>query len=292
MSSLTQRATQIRSDAWRSVLSVSPGAATAEDESPREAASPTIDRPRSPEPAQVLQAVVVSTHDEAVAPEPTAARQAASPYLAHDADRHEMLMLVQHLFMPVGAHTAGFRTVVFATAVAAGDPECASSSIVELLSAHTSRTVCLVDANLREPFLHRRFWVENTLGFSDLLSGARHPSEVAERVAPNLWLVPAGLADGHTPPGPSAISRAVASLMAEFDFVIFSAGPLGSGSDAAALIDETDGLVLVLDSTAARDNTNPLTLVSRAAAASMRGMVVRNRPAHRFWRLPVRRRPS
>ena len=79
--------------------------------------------------------------------------------------QYEVLKLVQSLFLPLGTSTDGLRSVMFAAPESSQHSETTSAVTAETLAAHTGRTVCLVDANVRDPFLHRHFCVGNSIGF-------------------------------------------------------------------------------------------------------------------------------
>lgn len=184
-----------------------------------------------------------------------------------------LLKLVQRLFLPVGLSSDGYRSVVFASA--AGGVDDVAANTAETLAAHTGRRVCLVDSSLRDPAVHRRFAVDNSIGWSDILTGSCTASEAAVSISPKLWVVPAG------PRRPDRVSSlehlrvGVASLVARFDFVLFSGNVLDSDPDIAQLATLVDGLVLVVDPTSRRDDAARFLDHLRAARARVLGAVVR-----------------
>jgi Mrp family chromosome partitioning ATPase len=138
--------------------------------------------------------------------------------------------------------------------------------------------VCLVDANLRDPFLHRHFSVGNSIGFSDVLSGTHAAASVAVPVASKLWLVPAGLRRPRQAPVQDGLSRGVADLLAAFDFVLFGACSLGSQPDAIQLALSVDGVVLVVDHERTRRDAARRSIDAlQAAHARVLGVVFRSR---------------
>ncbi|MEQ1907324.1 MAG: hypothetical protein ABMA15_00775 [Vicinamibacterales bacterium] len=192
--------------------------------------------------------------------------------------QHEVLKLVQSLFLPLGSSTDGLRSVMFAAPESSQHSETTSALTAETLAAHTGRTVCLVDANVRAPFLHRHFRVGNSIGFSDVLSGTRAATSVAVPVASKLWLVPAGLRRPRQAPVQDGLSRAVADLLSTFDFVLFGACSLGSQPDAIQLALLVDGVVLVVDhERTRRDAARRSVDVLQAAQARVLGVVLRSR---------------
>jgi hypothetical protein len=190
----------------------------------------------------------------------------------------ELLKLVQRLFLPVGLASDGFRSVVFASMTPWTDA--AAADTAETLVAYTGRRVCLVDANVRDPILHRRFAVDNSLGWADVVSGVCPASEAAVSVRPKLWLVTAGLRRPDRETAPDHLRQGVASLIAQFDFVVFSAGMTDCESETAQLGALTDGLVMVLDGASVRRDDATRTLEQlRAARTRVLGAVLRSAPS-------------
>ena len=201
--------------------------------------------------------------------------------------RHELLKLVQRLFLPVGTSTEGARVVMFAAPEPIRDAETTSVFAAETLAAFTGRMVCLVDANIRDPFLHRRFTVGNAVGFSDLLAGTHTVPEVSTQIARALWLVPAGPRRSSQEGEPGMRTRAVADLVATFDFVLIAACSLGLDADAIELARSVDGVVLVVDhATTRRDAARRGVDALRAANVRVSGVVLKRRQpsAFGFWR--------
>jgi capsular exopolysaccharide synthesis family protein len=114
------------------------------------------------------------------------------------------------------------------------------------------KNVLLVDADLREPVLHRAFGAKITPGlvnvlveenWRDALEKAIQPTKV-----PNLYLLPCG----NVPPNPNEMlgSEKMGQLMqclsGLYDFLIFDAPPLLAVSDPVVLASRVDGIVLVV----------------------------------------------
>jgi protein-tyrosine kinase len=212
-----------------------------------------------------------------------AAGESPPPRTAERGTRHEfeLVKLVQRVFLPVGASADASRSVLFTTPVPSRHAETTSTVTAEVLAAHTGRTVCLVDANGRDPFLHRRFGIENSRGLSDVLSGNRPASTVAVQLASRLWLVPAGPRLAHGTPSVEVLHRGMANLLATFDFVLLGACSLGVQPDAVQLALAVDGVVLVVDATSTRrDAARRAVETLQASHARVLGVIVRHkRPA-------------
>jgi len=163
-----------------------------------------------------------------------------------DADNtggEEMLRLVQGLFLSTSGSV--HRGVVFCGV----DRENGSSSVCaragRTLAAYSSRSVCLVDANLRSPRLSSLLGVETT-------AFLRKPVSVRERcveIGENLWLAGTGfLADDRGAlPSVATLKQHLAELSEVFEFVLIDAPGAGVSVDAAILGQIVNGTVLVID---------------------------------------------
>ena len=108
-----------------------------------------------------------------------------------DSQRDEMFKLVQRVFLVPGA--AKGRLVVVAAMEAGNGCSWICSRMAEVLASQVSGSVCVVDANLRSPGLHREFEVQNHYGLTDALQ-VNEPIRrfVTSLSRPNLWLLSCG----------------------------------------------------------------------------------------------------
>lgn len=112
-----------------------------------------------------------------------------------------------------------------------------------------SRSVLLIDANLRTPALADVFRVRNQGGFVDFLSrkvtldGAVSSTEI-----PNLFV----MTSGSGPLAPPYLFESgyfdelLAQLRTKFNYIIFDAAPLGLHLDATFLASRVDGVLLLI----------------------------------------------
>jgi capsular exopolysaccharide synthesis family protein len=137
--------------------------------------------------------------------------------------------------------------------------------------AESGRRTLLVDADLRNPRLCVLFGVSNSEGLADLLQDQqREPSELFVEVAPNLWLLPAGVAMHG---GPGLLHAQLTHeffnwLRPRFDIVIVDSPPTLAGSDARALAAIADGTVLVVRAGA----TGPATAIQAKSVLESDGV--------------------
>ena len=116
--------------------------------------------------------------------------------------------------------------------------------------AQLGKRVLLIDADLRNPSLHRQLGLENSSGLSNFLAGAIKATDVLQpTVFPHLVF----MASGPLPPNPAEllVGRKLISLltvaMEKFDQVIVDGPPVMGLADAAILGNICGGTVLVVE---------------------------------------------
>jgi capsular exopolysaccharide synthesis family protein len=167
--------------------------------------------------------------------------------------REESQKLVQRVFLAQGADNP--RVVVFAGIDHGNGCSQICAQTARILADNVSGSICLLDANLRTPSLPNIFGVTNHHGLTDALMQADSVRSYTKPLTPsNLWLLscgsmPAGSANMLTS---GRMKDRVNELRKEFDYVLIDAPPLNEYSDAIALGQIADGLVLVLEANATR----------------------------------------
>ena len=117
--------------------------------------------------------------------------------------------------------------------------------------ARAGKRVLLVDADLRRPRLHRAFHCDASEGYSSLLIGAKSLADlvVATQIE-NLHFLPCGV----IPPNPvelltgPGMQQGLATMLGDFDLVVFDSPPAGVVSDACVLATATDRVAFVVRS--------------------------------------------
>ena len=172
--------------------------------------------------------------------------------------RGEEIELVQQVFLLPG--TDAPKTVVFC---GVDEDDVASSlcvSVGESLVAHTSGDVCIVDANLENPFLHKQYGPTDDLGITDLVlaSGNGIGKRVARRIGDKpLWLLSAGLrnANGQGMLTLDRLQGQILELREKFSHVLVSAPPAITSREAILFGRFADGVILVLKANSTRRAT-------------------------------------
>jgi len=156
-----------------------------------------------------------------------------------------------------------------------------------VVMAQAGLKVLLVDADLRQPQLHRAFGLAQEPGLSTLLAAntGNWQECIAETGIPNLRLLPSG----SPPPDPLGFlsSPQVAGLMEELkkhaDIVMFNTPPILTAADALVLALRVDGTILVIESRSTRREAARRALeMLRNAGVQVLGVVlnrVRARPS-------------
>jgi capsular exopolysaccharide synthesis family protein len=161
--------------------------------------------------------------------------------------REERMKLVQRLFLLPGS--AAPHLVVFC-GVETGDGSswvCTRAS--ETLASQVKASVCLVDANLRTPFLHKYFRLDNLSGLSDAVLQSGPVRNFAHQVnGGNLWLITCGskTTDPHSLLTSDGLRSRLSELRAEFDYILVDGPPVNFYADTPLLGKLADGVVLVI----------------------------------------------
>jgi Mrp family chromosome partitioning ATPase len=130
--------------------------------------------------------------------------------------------------------------------------------MAEVLASQVSGSVCVVDANLRSPGLHREFEVQNHYGLTDALQVTEPVRRFVTSLSrPNLWLLSCGAeVEGmHTMLGSDRMRALLPERQREFDYVLIDAPPMESGDDSLSLSRNAEGIVLVLRAHSSRRET-------------------------------------
>lgn len=176
-----------------------------------------------------------------------------SPLTMEEEQREQVAKLVQRLFLLPSKDAA--RAVVFSGSEPGNGCSWICARAAEILAAHVSGSVCIVDANLRSPSLHQHFGVENHHGLAESLSSSEPLRSFVQPVGrKNLWLLSCGAEteNGQALLGSDRMRARIAELRSQVDYVLVDAPAITLGNDAVSLALSVDGLVLVLKANSSR----------------------------------------
>ncbi len=149
------------------------------------------------------------------------------------------------------ATSEGVPKVLTVTSAAPGEGKTTTALSLAIQFAQAGRRVLLVDADLRNPSLHRNLTLDNSLGLTNYLTGEATPSEVSKPTTiANLFVIPSG----HLPPNPAELIAGakmvslVSLAMEKFDQVILDCPPVLGLADALILGNLSSGTILVVES--------------------------------------------
>ena len=154
------------------------------------------------------------------------------------------------------------------------------AAVADTLASQTSRSVCLVDANLRTPSLHAPFGVDSSPGLSDLLLDGHDLHGCLKALARGLWLLPGGSCSADTLAQLTAerVRPCVLELLASFDYVLMDTSSASMHGEATLLGPLLDGVLLVAEANATRrEAAKRTTELLQAAGATILGAVLTNR---------------
>jgi polysaccharide biosynthesis transport protein len=200
---------------------------------------------------------------EADAPVEETQVQPASDPIAQDPQasldprqREELVKLTQRIFLRPGAE--GPRAVVFTATESGNGCSFICACAGALLASQVGGSVCVLDANLRNPSLHHQFGVENRFGLADALQGPESVLNYARTMSlPNLWLVPAGsyVENSSALLNSGRMRQVIAELRGRVNYLLIDAASMNGSNDAAAVAAAADGAVMVLKANSSRRET-------------------------------------
>ena len=167
--------------------------------------------------------------------------------------RQEVARLAQQLFLRPNGKAP--RAVLFAGVER--ENGCAGICVqaARAAAALISGQICIVDANLRSPSVHRCLDMENVDGMSAVLGTSVSAATLARRLSPdNLWL----LSSGPAVPDPEDLLTHehmrphMQTLGARFDHILVSSPPVNVFGDSLTLGRTVDGVVLIIEANCTR----------------------------------------
>lgn len=156
----------------------------------------------------------------------------------------EEFHLVQRLFfLP---HREGSQAMVFCGVSAEDGTGYVCARAAEILASQVRKPVCLMDANLKAPSVHRRYDLDGVVPFRvrKAKPDRENPSQPQQH---NLWVLPASALRQSCPElTPEQIRDQLSRLRERFGYLLICAPPLELTPDGYLLGQMCDGVVLVL----------------------------------------------
>lgn len=142
----------------------------------------------------------------------------------------------------------GHKTVLFVGGMPGSGATCVVTNLAASL-ALAERKALVIDANFRRPGVHLVFDMEPAPGLGEVLAGqATLHDAIRPTEAPGLDVLPAGSAANRISERltTNAISRILSQAREVYDFVLIDTAPAMISSDAMALANRCDAVVLVV----------------------------------------------
>lgn len=151
------------------------------------------------------------------------------------------------------SRAGGPPKVTLFTSATSREGKTVTSVNMAVMLAQLGGPVLLIDADLRRARCHRVLAVDNHLGLTEVLTGAREPGEMVRTTEiENLHF----LGSGSVPPNPTELlnSKRMIELIGQFretyEYIVIDCAPVLPVSDAMVLAKLTDGVVVVANGSA------------------------------------------
>jgi protein-tyrosine kinase len=157
--------------------------------------------------------------------------------------RNELNKLILRTFLS----TPAVKVIMFTGVEAQEDAKWVTSCTADVLAHTTHDRVCLLDADLAFPTVHRAYSVSNQNGLAAVLRGSCSIGSATIRAAENLWVVPAGTSPQDEQMTAVTFQEVVVDLLEHFEYLVVSAPDCDRLAELGVVGAAADGAVLVLD---------------------------------------------
>lgn len=140
--------------------------------------------------------------------------------------------------------------VILITSPGKGDGKSTTTANLAVSMAQQNEKVLLIDANLREPTIHKMFTITNQVGLTDLLTNKASFNEVVCKTGIGKLDV---LTSGSTFLNPAELlesQRMTAFLQvigSSYDIILIDSPPVIKSTETRVLANQSDGVVLVIN---------------------------------------------
>lgn len=142
--------------------------------------------------------------------------------------------------------TPPLKSVMFSGVERNDGAKLIAACTADILAETGSGRVCLVDADLQSPTLHKLYSIPNQDGLSALLKEGGFSGAIV-CASDNLWVVPAGIASTEKPLTAERFQQLASDLLESCDYLVIAAPSYEQCAETSAIGAATDGAVLVLD---------------------------------------------
>jgi succinoglycan biosynthesis transport protein ExoP len=157
---------------------------------------------------------------------------------------------LRHVRTTVNAALPAGPAVIAVSSARSGEGKSTVAANFAFLEAQAGKRVLLIDADVRDPRLHKLLGMRNNQGLSAYLARTQHGNQPKFQEGPlGVTVLTAGWVLTHLPDllGSPRMANLITDLRAEFDLIILDTAPLLSAADTLALQQTIDGTVLVMD---------------------------------------------
>ena len=170
------------------------------------------------------------------------------------------------------------RRSLLITSAAPGDGKSVVAANLAVAIGRSGNRVLVIDADLRRPVQHELLDCQQRPGLSDVLTGARKPSEaiVATRSS-GVWLLPSGtgLSNPSEQLGSQRFRLFLDKLGESFDWVIIDSPPIMAVTDPAVIAHMASGVLFVVNARRTQQKVAQAALDRlETAGASFAGVVL------------------
>lgn len=141
------------------------------------------------------------------------------------------------------------QKVILVSSAGPGEGKTVTVINLAITMAHAGNKVIILDCDMRRPTVHKRFGFSQHRGISDILvSRAKIRDALMKTEIPNLHILPSGT----IPPNPSEIlsspgmTQLMSALRGHYQYILIDSPPLMAATDAAVLVQFSDGVILVI----------------------------------------------
>ena len=159
----------------------------------------------------------------------------------------ELRRLLHNVTRPIKGVTP--RSILVTSAIT-GEGKSTIAALLAITSAHHKKSkTLLIDSDLRRPVVHEMFGIENNVGFAEMLTEqVEFEATLKSTRLENLWLMPAGSAEGNPTEmiREDMVRKVIERAEFSFDLVFVDCAPIIPVSDPAIISSSVDGVVMVI----------------------------------------------